>query len=151
MRHIPAALAAAAFALAIGGCKSRPMQQKLPNVSDVFGTVVLPPESKVVSRQGGADVLQLTLSSPASPDTVAAYYRSIFANDPFVLVSDTKGRDGAVALYAEEAHRPVWVRITPAAEGTGTTVELSGAVAPKAAADSTRSTSAAAQVAPAAR
>jgi hypothetical protein len=147
MRLIPAALAAAAVALAFGGCKPRPVQQKLPNISDVFRTVVLPPQSTIVSRQGGPDVLQLTLASPVAPDTVVAYYRAIFANDPFVLVSDTKGKDGAVDLYAEEAHRPMWVHITPGPKGEGTRVDLSGAVAARPTADSTRSTSAAAQAA----
>jgi hypothetical protein len=123
------------------------MQQKLPNVTDVFGTVVLPPRSVVVSRQGGPDVLQLTLASPVGPDTVAAYYRAVFAKEPFELIGDTKGKDGAVDLYAEEAHRPMWVRITPGPQGQGTTVELSGAVTAKPRADGTRSTSAAAKVA----
>jgi hypothetical protein len=146
MRHLSAVLAAAAVALLLGGCKPRPVQQKLPETSDVFSTVVLPPGGTLVSRQGSSDALQLTFTSPMSRDTVANYYRAVFSRDPFVLVSDTKDREGAIALYAEEAQRPMWVRIEAGAAGEGSKVELSGAVTKKAARGDTLATSAAAKV-----
>jgi hypothetical protein len=147
MRHTSAVLAAAALALALGGCKPRPIQQKLPEVTDVFSTVVLPPSGSLVSREGGPDALQLTFTSPAPVDSVTGYYRGVFSRDPFVLVSDTKEKDNTVALYVEEAHRPMWLRIRPKQDGSGTWIELSGAVTKKAGRDSTRSSSAAAKVA----
>ncbi|HEU4699628.1 MAG TPA: hypothetical protein VFS40_10635 [Gemmatimonadales bacterium] len=145
MRYIAAALAAALAGTAlVGGCKPRPVQeQQLPKVSDVFSTLVLPPNGVFVSRQGSSDALQLTFRSPLPAEQVVSYYRSVLGKDPYVLVSDTKGSDGAVSFYAEDKGRPLWIQVVPGALGDSSTVQMAGVVAKasSATADSLRAAS----------
>jgi hypothetical protein len=44
------------------------------------------------------------------------------------LVSDQTDKDGATVLYAERKGPPLWIRVQQAEDGTGSLVQLSGAV-----------------------
>jgi hypothetical protein len=59
---------------------------------------------------------------------VTDYYRGVLTQGNWRLVSDIKTADGATALYAEQDGPPLWVKIWKADDGSGTMVQLSGAV-----------------------
>ncbi len=102
-----------------------------PKIAEVFPNLPLPPEPSFVSRAGGPDALQFTFRSPAPADQVAAYYRKVFKQGGWKLVSDAKDADGAVVLLAEQKGPPLWVRIRKSDDGHSTVVELAGAVVAK--------------------
>jgi hypothetical protein len=111
--------------------ESRPSQQPtLPDFAKAFSNLPLPPDPELVSRTGSADALQLTVHSPVGVDEVTSYYRNVFSNDPWRLVSDGKKPDGSTVLYAEHNGPPLWVRIWKLGD-RGTMVELTGAVIEK--------------------
>jgi hypothetical protein len=115
--------------LLLVACRDRPPQT--PKVGEVFPNLPLPPQASFVSRAGGPDALQFTFRSPTPPDQVAAYYRKLFKQGGWKLVSDAKDGEGAVVLLAEQKGPPLWVRIRKSDDGQGTVVELAGAVLPK--------------------
>jgi hypothetical protein len=114
--------------------KMAQLNQALPNIP-------LPPEAKFVGRSGGPDALQVTVRSPVAPDAVANYYRAVFKTGNWKLVNEAKDADGATVLFAQQNGPPLWVRILPADEGSGSIVELSGAVLSKADSVPTKPTS----------
>jgi hypothetical protein len=75
--------------------------------------------------------LQITLRTPASDTVVTKFYRNLLSQGDWKLVSDIKNRDGVTALYAEHKGPPLWVRIWPATDGSGTMVQLTGAALEK--------------------
>ncbi|MEO8201722.1 MAG: hypothetical protein ABI679_14430 [Gemmatimonadota bacterium] len=88
----------------------------------------LPPMARVVERSGGDDALQITFVSAMSPDSLATYYRAVLSQGEWSLVSDTKMRDGVVALYAERPGPPLWVTIRRDSTEGGSRLTLSGVV-----------------------
>ena len=103
-------------------------QPERPEIGEVMSILPLPPDFEPVSVTGSEDALQLTFRSRVDQDAVATYYRRTFAEEPWVLISDTKAPDGASVLYAEVDNRPLWVRIVSTPGAPGSTVQLSGAV-----------------------
>ncbi|MGH7701698.1 MAG: hypothetical protein ACREMO_01270 [Gemmatimonadales bacterium] len=101
---------------------------KLPKVSEALPELPLPPNPKLVSKSGGEDVLQITVSTPIAPEQAAAYYRRILGQGIWRLVADSKTPDHGFSLYAERAGPPLWVTIRPAADGPGSLVDLTGAL-----------------------
>jgi hypothetical protein len=91
----------------------------------------LPPNPELVSKVGGAGALQITLRTAAKEDQVTDYYRGLLSRGKWRLVSDVKGKDGVIALYAEHDGPPLWVRIWPASDAQGTMVQLTGAALSK--------------------
>ena len=114
-------LAAALVACGEKAPKSATMNQALPRLP-------LPPGAIFVGRSGGPDALQITLSTPTQPGAVADYYRGVFKSGNWKLVNDAKDAEGATVLFAQQNGPPLWVRIRPDRESTGSVVELSGAV-----------------------
>ncbi|HEY7637086.1 MAG TPA: hypothetical protein VH763_16165 [Gemmatimonadales bacterium] len=115
--------------LLLVACRDRTPQT--PKFSQVFPNLPLPPQPTFVSRAGGPDALQFTFHSPEPADQVAAYYRKVFKQGGWKLVSDAKDADGVVVLLAEQKGPPLWVRIRKSDSGQGSVVELAGAVLAK--------------------
>jgi hypothetical protein len=101
--------------------------QKQPKLSETLPNLPAPPNSDVISREGGDDALKVRFRSSLDPEQVAAYYREVLSKAPWRLVSDTKEQDGGVALYAEQDGPPLWVSIRKADGASGTFVDLAGA------------------------
>jgi hypothetical protein len=121
-----------ALGLVLLGCGSEPRKPpKPPEFREAFSSLPLPPNPEFVSRAGGAGALQITLRTPVSDSIVTKFYRNLLSKGEWRLVSDVKNRDGVTALYAEHSGPPLWVRIWPASEGTGTMVQLTGAALEK--------------------
>ena len=91
----------------------------------------LPPVSEVIGRSGGPDALQITFRTQMDANAIADYYRNILSRNEWNLVSDSRGRDGMVTLYAERAGPPLWVTIRPDSASAGAILTLSGAVTGK--------------------
>ncbi len=115
------------FLAALAACRSD-VRVKSPDVGAAIPDLPLPPEGTFISRAGGADALQLTFHSATEEEGVIRYYRGILSEAPWNLVSDIQDSDGRTVLYAERDGPPLWVRIGRVTGGSGTTVELSGAV-----------------------
>ncbi|MEP6689334.1 MAG: hypothetical protein ABJC36_13370 [Gemmatimonadales bacterium] len=115
---------------ALVGCGDK--APKMAQLNQALPNIPLPPAAKFVGRSGGPDALQVTVRSPAGPDAVANYYRAVFKTGSWKLVNEAKDAEGATVLLAQQNGPPLWVRILPADEGSGTVVELSGAVLSKA-------------------
>ena len=100
---------------------------KMARLDEALPNIPLPPNPSFVGRSGGPDALQITVRSPASPDSVAGYYRGVFKTGKWKLVNEAKDAEGAIVLFAQQDGPPLWVRIHPADSG-GSTIELSGAI-----------------------
>jgi hypothetical protein len=103
---------------------------RMAKFNEALPNLPLPPQPSFVGRSGGPDALQVTVRSPASPDAVANYYRAVFKTGKWKLVNEAKDAEGATVLFAQQNGPPLWVRIQ-AADGGGSTVELSGAILTK--------------------
>lgn len=84
------------------------------------------PGSVVSQVSSGTDAAEVTLTTPAAPDSVARWYRDALVADQWELRSDQRRSDGTVVIYAEKDDTPLWVTIRPSAGGT--TYTLVGAV-----------------------
>ena len=103
---------------------------KMAQLNEALPNIPLPPNPSFVGRSGGPDALQITVRSPAAPDSVAGYYRGVFKTGKWKLVNEAKDAEGAIVFLAQQNGPPLWVRIHPADSG-GSMIELSGAVLSK--------------------
>lgn len=108
------------------GCRDEPPPS--PRMSEAMPNLPIPPLATVVGRAGGDDALQITFRSTLSPDSMADYYRRVLTSGEWNLMSDTRNRDGSIALYAERKGPPLWVTIRRDSTGAGTLLTLGGAV-----------------------
>jgi hypothetical protein len=109
----------------LGACADK--TPKMAKLNEALPNIPLPPNPSLVGRSGGPDALQITVRSPATPDSVAGYYRRVFKTGKWKLVNEAKDAEGAIVLLAHQNGPPLWVRIHPADSG-GSMIELSGAV-----------------------
>jgi hypothetical protein len=122
----PTRIAALALCLALAACGDKPA--KPIDIAKVLPNLPLPPRSSFVSRSAGADAAQVVMRTPAAPELVVAYYRDVFKRGPWKLVNEAKDAQGATVLLANQDGPPLWVRVRPSGDGTGSLIELSGAV-----------------------
>jgi hypothetical protein len=101
--------------------------KKGPQLGEAIPNLPVPPHSDVISREGGEDAIKIRFRSSEAPEQIADYYRTVLSKDPWRLVSDTRDRDGGIALYAEQDGPPLWVTIRKADGAGGTFVDLAGA------------------------
>ncbi len=94
--------------LALGACSA---EQKVdtPELAEVMPVVPLPPDSRLVGRVGSHEALQFTFLTNHDQEVIASFYRRMFTNAPWTLISDSKAADGAVILYVENDGTPLWV------------------------------------------
>ncbi len=124
---IPTKIWAGLAVLALAACKDK--TPEMAKVADVFPNLPVPPKASVVSRDGSADALKLTLMSNATPAEVEAYYRSVLSSkNGWKVVSDSRDAEGAVVILAEQDGPPLWVRIQSTSDSVATMVELAGAM-----------------------
>lgn len=117
------------LAVVLAGCGDK--AAKPPKLSEALPNIPLPPNPTFVQRAGGTDALQITVSTPASAESLAVYYRRVLSQGRWKLINDSKDVSGAVTLMAQQDGPPLWVRIRPAAGAAGSLVDLFGAVVPK--------------------
>jgi hypothetical protein len=122
----PSKIWLAALCVTLVACGDR--KPNTPKLSEVFSVLPLPPKPSFVSRSGGADAIQITVRTPLRADSVAFYYRSVFKANDWKLINDDKNRDGTVVLFAQRKDRPLWVRVRADNGGTGSLVDLAGAL-----------------------
>lgn len=118
--------------LVLGACSGEQKIDK-PELAEVMPVVPLPPDSRLAGSAGSEDALQFTFLSKHNREDMARYYRRMFTEAPWTLISDTKSPDGEVILYVENDGTPLWVRIGRTAGAPGSTVQLSGALVSRAA------------------
>src|SRR5262245_18960703 len=123
---IPTRIWAAAALVALLGCGDK--SAKPPSAAQALPHLPLPPNPKLVSKDGGANVLRITVQSPAKAADVEAFYRRVFSGPGWTLVKQSTDRSGAVILLAEQKGPPLWVRIRSTPDSAGTLVDLTGAV-----------------------
>jgi hypothetical protein len=125
-RHVAAV--SCALLLLAGACQKDAEDIKPPNVAEAFSSIPLPPNSRVESRAGGADAVQLVFQSYATPEVIAQYYRAQFSQPGWSIVSDLTDSTQTTAMHVDwtATGQPMWVRIVP--NDSGARVELVGAV-----------------------
>ena len=114
-------------ALSVAACEKRHEAESRAMAVRVLQGVLVYPRSQVVSVASGSDAAQVELSSTASTDAVAAWYRQTLRLNGWELKSDGKLADGGVTIYAEQGRRPLWITLHPSVGGPGTTYNLIGA------------------------
>ena len=114
-------------ALSVAACEKRHEAESRAMAVRVLQGVLVYPRSQVVSIASGSDAAQVELSSTASTDAVAAWYRQTLRLNGWELKSDGKLADGGVTIYAEQGRRPLWITLHPNVGGPGTTYNLIGA------------------------
>jgi len=125
--------------LALAGCQRRG-QVSPETVAQSLKGVLLFPRSALVSMSSGDSAGQLTVTAPAKPDSIAAWYRTYFAVNGWKLQSDAVQPDGTILMYAVRGAQPLWVSLQRSAGGAATTYTVTGAIAGSA--DSTKADSA---------
>ena len=123
---IPTRIWTAAALVALLGCADK--APKPPSAAKALPKLPLPPNPKLVSRDGGANVLRITVRSPAKVADVEAFYRRVFSGPGWKLVKESTDGSGAVILLAEQKGPPLWVRLRSIPDNGGTLVDLAGAV-----------------------
>ena len=124
---IPTKIRVGLVVLALIGCRDKPPE--MAKVSEVFPNLPLPPAASLVSREGSADALKLTLMTKARAADVEAYYRDALSRrNGWRLVSDTRDAEGALVLLAQQNGPALWVRIQSTDDSVMTKVELAGAL-----------------------
>jgi hypothetical protein len=124
---IPTKIRVGLVVLALIGCRDKPPE--MAKVSEVFPNLPLPPAASLVSREGSADALKLTLMAKARPADVEAYYRdALSSRNGWRLVSDARDAEGALVLLAQRDGPALWVRIQSTDDSVMTKVELAGAL-----------------------
>ena len=111
--------------LLAAACSDPP--RRLPRLSETIPNLPIPPGGQVLRTEGGTDALSIRYRTPMAPEAAANYYRELLGRDPWRLVSDTRGPDGEVSLYAEHDGPPLWVVIRKANGAEGSFVDLAGA------------------------
>lgn len=86
------------------------------------------PQSTLVNLSTGTDAAELTFTSAAAAADVAQWYRRALAANGWEVKSDQTGRDGAIAMYAEQGQRPLWLTVKPNVGGPGSTYTMIGAI-----------------------
>jgi hypothetical protein len=122
----PTRIWAAVAVVALLGCGDKPPTP--PSASRALPHLPLPPHPTVVSKEGGANVLRITVRSPAKAADVASFYRKVFSGPGWTLVKQSTDNSGAIILLAEQKGPPLWVRIRSTPDSTATLVDLTGAV-----------------------
>ena len=123
---IPTRIWAAAALVALAACGDKPA--KPVDIAEALPNLPLPPSPTIISKTGGANTAMITLRSPAKIADVEAYYRSVLTGPGWKLVKQSTDRSGAIIMLAEQNGPPLWVRLRSAPDGSGTLVELAGAV-----------------------
>jgi hypothetical protein len=114
-------------ALSVTACERRHEAESRAMAVRVLQGVLVYPRSNVVEVSAGTDAAQVQLSSAASPDAVATWYRQVLRMNGWQLKSDGRLPDGGVTIYAEQRGRPLWITVHPNTGGPGTTFNLIGA------------------------
>jgi hypothetical protein len=114
-------------ALSVAACEKRHEAESRAMAVRVLQGVLVYPRSQVVSIASGSDAAQVELSSTASTESVAAWYRQTLRLNGWELKSDGRLADGGVTIYAEQGRRPLWITLHPNVGGPGTTYNLIGA------------------------
>ena len=125
-RSVPLLLAL--LVLATGCDRDRETQRARGLVGRALQGALAYPGSAVVSFSAGEDAAQIELSTPASVQDVAAWYREALPLNGWEVQSDAADRSGAVTIYAEKGKRPLWLTLRANVGGPGTTYTLMGAV-----------------------
>ncbi|HEV8399835.1 MAG TPA: hypothetical protein VGQ18_08360 [Gemmatimonadales bacterium] len=86
------------------------------------------PQSTLVNLSAGTDAAELTFTSGAAAADVAQWYRRALTANGWEVKSDQTGRDGAIAMYAEQGPRPLWLTVRPNVGGPGSTYTMIGAI-----------------------
>jgi hypothetical protein len=94
----------------------------------VFAGVLAYPRSSVVTVSAGPDAAQVVLTTPAPPQTVAAWYRSALPLNGWQLRNDQAMADGSITIYADSGTRPLWITLRANVGAPGTTYTLVGAI-----------------------
>jgi hypothetical protein len=123
---IPTKIRAGLALLVLIGCRDK--APEMAKLHEVLPNLPVPPAASVVSREGSAEALKITLMSHVKPAKVEAYYRETLSKNGWRLVSDTRDAEGAVVLLAHQDGPPLWVRIKGTSDSVATMVELAGAV-----------------------
>jgi hypothetical protein len=94
----------------------------------VFAGVLAYPRSSVVSVSAGPDAAQVVLTTPALPQTVAAWYRTALPLNGWRVRNDQAMADGSITVYADSGSRPLWITVRANVGAPGTTYTLVGAI-----------------------
>jgi len=90
--------------------------------------VLLYPGSTPITVSAGADAGQLVLTTPATLQDVATWYRRTLTLNGWELRSDAVLGDGGISISADRGRQPLWIILRPNVGGPGTTYTLIGAI-----------------------
>jgi len=117
------------LALLAAGCnRERSAEDVRALAARAFRGALAYPQSTLVNLSAGSDAAELTFSSPAAAADVAQWYRAALSLNGWEVRSDRTGRDGSIAMYAEQGDRPLWLTLRPNVGGPGSTYTMIGAV-----------------------
>ena len=134
-RSIPCFLALALIAAACD--RDRDAGQERAFAARALKGALAYPRSSIISVSAGSDAAQIELSSSATAQDVAAWYRQALQLNGWEIRSDATDKSGTVSMYATKGDRPMWITLRPKVGGPGSSYTLIGAIA----ADSTKTDS----------
>ena len=116
------------LALAACGRADRDPAAERRFASQALTGVLAYPQSNVTDVAAGTEAAEVTLTTPADPAQVVAWYRQTLHLNDWELRSDVPQSGGAVVMHAMKEGRPLWVTIRPTVGAPGTTYTLFGVV-----------------------
>jgi len=130
MRRSTLFIVLAPLALLAAGCnRERSTEDARALAARALRGALAYPQSTLVNLSAGSDAAELTFTSPALAADVAQWYRRALTANGWEVKSDQTGRDGAIAMYAEQGQRPFWLTVRPNVGGPGSTYTMIGAIA----------------------
>jgi hypothetical protein len=110
------------------GCERSSGEASKQKAAAALQDVLAYPGSQPVTVTAGEDAGGLTLTTTASIQNVAAWYRTALALNGWELRSDAPTGDGGITIYADRGKQPLWILLKPHPDDRGTTYTLIGAV-----------------------
>lgn len=114
--------------LGLSACNREHRADDRKVIGQALRGVLVFPGSAITSLSAGDSAGQVSLSTSIGPDTVADWFRTMLRLNHWDLQVDSRQKDGSISMYAERAKQPLWITITAASGGPGTTYTVIGAI-----------------------
>lgn len=117
-------------AVSLGACQQKPPAAEAitpPRLEQVLPNIPLPPDGMALTSESSKDAMQFVFTTPASVDSIVAYYRDVLGKPPYRLINEATA-SGVTSFYVEQDGPPMWVAVQK--NGTaGSLVTIAGATA----------------------
>ncbi|MEP6591163.1 MAG: hypothetical protein ABJC19_08260, partial [Gemmatimonadota bacterium] len=127
MRY-PILCAISLAAASMAACQQKPPAAEAvtpPRLEQVLPNLPLPPDGMALTSENSKDAMQFVFTTPASVDSVLAYYRDVLGKPPYRLINEAS-TNGVTSFYVEQDGPSMWVAVQKNGDA-GALVTIAGA------------------------